>query len=302
MKKILITGGSGLIGQRITLHLEKKGHEVAWLSRSPKENKQKSFFWDIDQMKIDAEAVEWADTIIHLAGTGVADKRWTADRKQDILQSRTHSTQLIRQAIETSSDKPSAYIGASAIGYYGFDTGDQLMDESSSSGSDFLAQVVTSWEAESKKIENSAIRTVVLRIGIVLDKNGGALVEMLKPPVAAPLGSGKQWMSWIQLEDLARMFVFAVENEEVEGIYNAVGPKPSTNQTLTQEAAKKVNKTFVNIGVPGFILKVMLGEMAQMVLGGNNVSSKKIEGAGFQFRYPDLDSALAKTYSTGGGD
>ncbi|MCH7403714.1 TIGR01777 family oxidoreductase [Belliella kenyensis] len=302
MKKILITGGSGLIGQRITLHLEKKGHQVAWLSRSPKENKQKSFFWDIDQMKIDSEAIEWADIIIHLAGSGVADKRWTAERKQDILQSRTHSTQLIRQAIEASKKKPNSYIAASAVGYYGFDTGDKLMIETSPSGQDFLAQVVTAWETESGKIEKLGIRTVLLRIGIVLDKNGGALVEMLKPPVAAPLGNGKQWMSWIQLEDLARMFVFAAENESVEGIFNAVGPKPSTNHTLTQEAAKKVNKTFVNIGVPAFILKVMLGEMSQMVLGGNKVSPKKIEEAGFQFRYPDLESALAKTYSTGGGD
>ena len=145
-------------------------------------------------------------------------------------------------------------------------------------------------------MEKLGLRTVMLRIGIVLDKNGGALKEMMKPPVAAPLGSGTQWMSWIQIDDLARMFVFALEDEKVQGIYNAVGPKPATNAELTEKAAKKARKLFVNFGVPGFGLKLALGEMSQMVLGGNKVSSKKIEQEGFKFRYPDLESALEKIY------
>ncbi len=302
MKNILITGGSGLVGKRITAHLEAKGHAVAWLSRSPDKYKQKSFSWDVDAMQIDQEAIDWADAIIHLAGEGVADKRWTAKRKQEILHSRTHSTQLLREAIEKSNKKPETFVAASAVGYYGFNTGKNLMAEEDPAGSDFLAQVVIAWEEESKKLQDLGLRTALLRIGIVLDKNGGALPEMLKPPVTAPLGSGSQWMSWIQIEDLARMFVFAIEQDTINGIYNAVGPKPATNRELTQAAADRVNKTFIGVGVPSFLLSIVLGEMSLMVTGGNKVSSKKIEAAGFQFRYPTLESALDKTFSSGGGD
>ncbi|WP_106133085.1 TIGR01777 family oxidoreductase [Mongoliibacter ruber] len=296
MKHILITGGSGLIGKKITHLLERKGYEVAWLSRNADNKGQKSFEWDIQNQEMDEEAINWADGIIHLAGAGVADKRWTAERKKAILQSRTMSTSLLRKYIEKSSQKPSVFVSASAVGYYGFNTENEMVDENAKPGDDFLAQVVTAWEDEVSKIENLGLRTVMLRIGIVLAKEGGALVEMLKPPVAAPLGSGKQWMSWIQVDDLARMFFYAIENEQVKGIYNAVGPNPATNAELTEKAAKKKGKLFVNIGVPGFGLKIILGEMAQMVLGGNKASSKKIQEAGFEFRYPRLEEALEKIF------
>lgn len=296
MKNILITGGSGLVGKKITQLLEKKGYEVAWLSRNPEKNKQQSFFWDVDKGNIDQKSIEWADAIIHLAGEGVADKRWTDSRKRAILESRTLSTQMLYNAIEKADAKPEVFISASAVGYYGFNTGDTLQVEDSTAGKDFLAQVVIAWENRVKMLEKIGLRTVMLRIGIVLDKDGGALKEMMKPPVAAPLGTGRQWMSWIQIDDLARMFVFALEDEKVQGIYNAVGPKPATNAELTEKAAKKVNKLFMNFGVPAFGLKLALGEMAQMVLGGNKVSSKKIEQEGFKFRYPDLESALEKIY------
>lgn len=295
MKNILITGGSGLVGKKITQLLERKGYSVAWLSRNPEKYSQKSFAWDVDKYTLDPEAITWADGIIHLAGEGVADKRWTASRKKAILESRTNSTALLLQTIKKSDKKPEAFVSASAVGYYGFNTGDNLMDEKGPSGNDFLAQVVIAWEDQVKKIEDLGIRTVMLRIGIVLDNKGGALVEMLKPPVAAPLGNGQQWMSWIAIDDLARMFFFALENKEVKGIYNAVGPKPATNEELT----KKVGKFYMGIGVPGFALKMVLGEMAQMVLGGNKVSSKKIRDAGFEFRYPSLEEALEKIYNTG---
>ncbi|MFD2200503.1 TIGR01777 family oxidoreductase [Shivajiella indica] len=298
MKNILISGGSGLVGKKITELLERKGYAVAWLSRSPKKNTQKSFVWDVDGMSIDPQAIPWADGIIHLAGEGVADKRWTASRKKAILESRTKSTELLLQAMEQSDKKPKVFVSASAVGFYGFNTGDTWMEENSTAGNDFLAQVVVAWESKVKQIELSGIRTVILRIGIVLDNKGGALVEMFRPPVAAPLGNGKQWMSWIAIQDLARIFLFALENEQVKGIYNAVGPKPATNEELTQKAAQKVGKLFLGIGVPGFVLKLILGEMAQMVLGGNKVSSKKIQKAGFEFRYPNLKEALEKIYNT----
>ena len=296
MKHILITGGSGLVGKSITRLLEKKGYLVAWLSRNPVRNEQKSFAWDVEKGTIDMDAITWADAIIHLAGEGVADKRWTASRKKSILESRTQSTLLLEQSIQLSEKKPQVFVSASAVGYYGFNTGDQLVHENSPSGKDFLAEVVVAWENSIKKIQHLGLRTVMLRIGIVLDKKGGALKEMMKPPVAAPLGSGKQWMSWISVEDLARMFLFALENQKVSGIYNAVGPQPATNESLTKTAAKYAKKPYLGIGVPGFGLKLALGEMAQMVLGGNKVSSKKIQEAGFQLEDANLDKKKKKIY------
>lgn len=291
MQNILITGGSGLIGQRITDLLERKGYQIAWLSRTAQPGR-KSFLWNIERQEIDARAIEWADAIIHLAGAGVAEKRWTPERKKLILESRTQSTKLLFSTLEKAEKRPNTFISASAVGYYGFDTGTSLVDESSPAGSDFLAEVVKTWENEVKKIESLDIRTVMLRTGIVLDAEGGALGEMLKPPVAAPLGSGDQWMSWIHIEDLARMFLFALEKTTLQGVYNAVAPNPATNQQLTREAAYAKGKTYLGIGVPGFVLKLVLGEMAAMVLGGNRVSCQKIQKAGFQFEYYELSAAL----------
>jgi uncharacterized protein (TIGR01777 family) len=290
MKNILITGGSGLVGKQLTSLLESKGYAVAWLSRKPQQ--QAYFLWDVDKQELDPQALEWADAVVHLAGEGVAEKRWTVDRKKRILESRTQSTQLLYTAIQQAEKKPNTFISASAIGYYGFNTGTNLMEETSLPGDDFLAEVVLAWEKEVKKIEALPLRCVILRIGIVLDAAGGALREMLKPPVAAPLGSGDQWMSWIHIEDLARMFVFALEKTTLQGIYNAVGPYPATNQQLTKEAAAAKGKPYVGIGVPGFALKLVLGEMAAMVLGGNRVSSQKIQKAGFEFEFPELKKAL----------
>ena len=290
MKNILITGGSGLVGKQLTSLLESKGYAVAWLSRKPQQRTY--FLWDVDKQELDPQALEWADAVVHLAGEGVAEKRWTAARKQAILRSRTESTALLHTAIEQATQKPSTFISASAVGFYGFDTGAALVDESSPSGKDFLAEVVLAWEKEVKKIESLPLRCVILRIGIILDAEGGALAEMLKPPMAAPLGSGAQWMSWIHVEDLVRLFVFALEKTTLQGIYNAVGPHPATNQQLTKEAAVAKGKPYVGIGVPGFALKLVLGEMAAMVLGGNRVSSQKIQKAGFEFEFPELKKAL----------
>ncbi|UZD21569.1 TIGR01777 family oxidoreductase [Algoriphagus halophytocola] len=295
MKNILISGGSGMIGQKITELLELKGYQVAWLSRSDKN--QKTFIWNVEKNEIDPNAIAWADAIIHLAGAGVADKRWTEERKKIILESRTRSTQLLYQAINDAEEKPNAFISASAVGFYGFDTCATLVDENQDAGKDFLAHVVKEWEGEVKKIKELHLRTVILRIGIVLDPNGGALAEMMKPPVAAPLGKGDQWMSWITKGDLARMFVFALEKTTLQGIFNAVGPNPATNQQLTQAAAQVKGKPYIGIGVPGFALRLFLGEMAAMVLGGNRVSSQKIQKAGFEYECPDLKPALKAIFN-----
>jgi uncharacterized protein (TIGR01777 family) len=290
MKNILITGGSGLVGKAITQTLEKKGYQVAWLSRSS-QNK-KSFLWDVEKQEIDQNAIEWSDAIIHLAGSGVAEKRWTSERKKDILKSRTESTRLLWKAIQKATKKPEAFISASAVGFYGFDTGETLKTEDAQPGNDFLAEVVVAWEMEVEKIEALGVRTAILRIGIVLDKIGGALSEILKPPVAAPLGSGNQWMSWIHIQDLAKLFVFALENPEMKGKFNAVAPNPVKNKKLTRDAAKAKGKAFLGIGVPEFVIKLILGEMAAMVLGGNRVSAEKTLETNFQFEFPSLDLAL----------
>jgi uncharacterized protein (TIGR01777 family) len=290
MKNILITGGSGLVGKAITQTLEKKGYQVAWLSRSS-QNK-KSFLWDVEKQEIDQNAIEWSDAIIHLAGSGVAEKRWTSERKKDILKSRTESTQLLWKAIQKATKKPEAFISASAVGFYGFDTGETLKREDAQPGNDFLAEVVVAWEMEVEKIEALGVRTAILRIGIVLDKIGGALSEILKPPVAAPLGSGDQWMSWIHIQDLAKLFVFALENPEMKGKFNAVAPNPVKNKKLTRDAAKAKGKAFLGIGVPDFVIKLILGEMGAMVLGGNRVSAEKTLETNFQFEFPSLDLAL----------
>jgi uncharacterized protein len=296
LKNILITGGSGLVGGAITKLLEANGFQVAWLSRNPEKQTQKSFAWDITLQSMDKESLEWADAVVHLAGEGVAEEKWTEERKKAILNSRTQSTKLLFDYCKNSALPPKAFISASAIGYYGMDTGDQLLEENAASGKDFLSEVVAAWEKEVNQFYELGMRTVLLRIGIVLDAQGGALKEMLKPPVAAPLGNGKQWMSWIQIADLAGIFMYALQNENLTGIYNAVAPNPATNRDVTKAAAKAKGKLYMGIGVPPFALELVLGEMAQMVLGGNKVSSKKIELAGYHFSYPQLKEAMDKTF------
>lgn len=296
MKNILITGGSGMIGKKITEQLLRDHYSVAWLSRSADHGGQKTFIWDVKKKTIDPEAMKWADGIIHLAGASVADGRWTEERKKVILNSRLESTQLLFDAIRVEEDKPKVIVSASAVNYYGMDTGDKVLTEEDKPGDAFLSEVVKKWEKEVKRFESLHIRTVMLRIGIVLSLEGGALPELLKPPVAAPLGTGKQYMSWIHLSDLARMFRYALLTEQLHGPYNAAGPKPVTNKELTEKAAKLKGKPFINVGVPTFALKLFLGEMADMVVGGNKLSSSKIQSSGFKFRYNNIDDALGQLF------
>jgi uncharacterized protein (TIGR01777 family) len=293
---ILITGGTGLVGTVVTELALQKGYQVSFLSRSTKSIPQvKVFQWDIAQKKIDIQAIEQADYIIHLAGAGVADKRWSDAYKQEILDSRIISTQLLQEAISKSIKKPKAIVAASAVGIYGFDTGDTLMQEDSRQGEGFLAEVTKKWEEELLKFENLGIRTVIMRIGIVLSTKGGALQKMMRPVqffAGSALGSGKQYMSWIHIRDLARMFLFAIENEQIRGVYNAVGNTPVTNETFTKAIAKVMNKPLFLPNVPEFALRLMLGEMASMVIGGNRVSNEKIVKAGFQYEFETLEEAL----------
>jgi uncharacterized protein (TIGR01777 family) len=296
MQQVLITGGSGLVGRHLTKLLLEKGYDVCWLGRtSDTAGKIIKYKWDIGKGYIAPEALAQTDYIIHLAGAGVADKPWTTARKQEILESRTHSTALLTKALREMPHRVKAVIAASAIGLYGLDTGDRLLTENAPTGQDFLARVVQAWEAETDLIAKSGIRTVKLRIGIVFSNEGGALPKLVQPVrmyAGAPLGSGKQWMSWIHIDDLCRMFIWAMENPQAAGAYNAVAPNPATNEAVTKAVGKILHRPILPLNVPAFTIKLMFGEMGNIVLGGNKVSSRRIEQEGFVFQYPQLEEAL----------
>lgn len=296
-KNILISGGTGLVGEALVDKLLAKGYQVGVLSRSKRNDAKglRYFTWDIKQEKVDPEAIAFADIVVHLAGAGIADGRWSASRKKEILQSRTESTRVLFEAFKKADKQPELFLGASAIGYYGADTGTAWQFESSGPGNDFLAEVVSKWEKSSEAFEKWGSRVVKLRIGVVLSTKGGALAKLAAPiklGAGAPLGSGKQYMSWIHIDDLADMFVFAIENQNLQGIFNAVSPEPVSNAALTKIAAEILKKPLFLPNVPAFALKLAFGEMAAVVLGGNKVSAEKIMDAGFTYHYPQAAPAL----------
>ena len=294
---VLITGGTGLVGRRLTALLLEKNYDVAYLSRR-KENIEgiTVYRWDIEKGYIEDQALETADYIIHLAGAGVADKRWTAKRKQEIVESRTKSIELIAKELQSRPFKVKAFVAASAIGFYGADTGNEHLNESHPSGSDFLAHVTRSWENASELMDNVGIRTTKLRIGIVLSSEGGALPKIAAPVrwgLGAALASGKQWVSWIHIDDLCRLFIEALENEKWQGIYNAVGPQPVTNLEFTRQIGKVLKRPLWLPNVPAFALQLAFGEMAEVVLGGNYVLNQRIsKKTDFAYSFPTLNEAL----------
>jgi uncharacterized protein (TIGR01777 family) len=308
MPSVLITGGTGLVGTAVKALLEEKSYEVVLLSRSKTPLKGQAH-WDINAGTIDSTAIAAADFIIHLAGAGVADKRWSTARKQEILDSRTKSSALLVKALQETPNKVKAVISASAIGWYGpdqinahnIDLSAQGFVETDPSYPDFLGTTCAAWEASIAPVTANTNglqkRLVCLRTGIVLSKNGGALKEFLKPlavRMAAVLGNGKQMISWIDVRDLAKMFVYALENENISGSYNAVAPAPVSNKTLTQTLAKVLYGNFyITTYVPSFVLKIMLGEMSIEVLKSTTVSAKKIQDAGFVFDYPEIVKSLS---------
>lgn len=296
-KNVLITGGTGMIGSRLTPMLQEKSYEVSHLSRSRTGKEAvKTYLWDIQKKEIEPEALQQADYIIHLAGAGIADSRWTESRKQIIVKSRTETTRLLHDGLaQLGQHKVKAFLSASGISIYGSDTGSTEIYESSPKSDEFIADVVKQWEASVDEISRLNIRTVKLRTGIVLSMQGGALPKIVQPirlGAGAPLGSGQQYMSWIHIDDICRMYIHALEKEEVQGVYNAVAPRPVTNKELTQTAAKILHRPLILPNVPAFALRLAFGEMASIVLGGNKLSNQKIENAGFDFRYKRVEAAL----------
>jgi len=295
-KVVLITGASGLVGTKLTEVLLEKGYQVSHLGRSKTSiNSIKSYIWDIRSGFIEEGALENANIVVHLAGAGVADKRWTKKRKQEILQSRVRSTSLLHSKLALLNTPCETFIAASAIGIYGLNTGDTWLREEDPSGDGFLAMVTKQWEKEIKRLNELKLRVVTLRTGIALSEKGGALPKIAQSiglNMGAVLGSGDQYMSWIHIDDLCKLFVKAIEDLDVRGVFNAVAPNPVTNRKFTLTLARVMNKRVWLPSVPGMVLKALLGEIATVVLGGNRVSPSKIQSLGFQFQFEDLEAAF----------
>lgn len=298
--KILIAGATGFIGKKLGSELALSGHQLHVLTRSAKGLREnlpfpcRIFEWNPESNKIPLTALDGVDAVINLAGTPVASKRWSDKVKESILTSRLMSTECLWAAIQKSQDhNVHTFINASAIGYYG-NSGDQIVDSESKAGDGFLAEVCQRWEKGFFKGPES-IRKVAVRIGIVLGRDGGALDEMLpifSKGIGGPLGSGKQWMSWIHVDDLVQVLIFAIENEKIKGVINAVSSAPVRNYEFTKALATV-------LGVPAFLkapslaLKVALGEMSEVLLSSQRVSCKKLIDHGFKYRFEDIHKALA---------
>lgn len=293
MSTVLLAGGSGLIGQRLSVLLEKKGYEVIFLSRKKKSD-NRFFQWDVKKGTIDSAAIEKADYVINLAGAGIVDKRWTDNRKKVLIESRTQTAALLKDSFEKIK-KPKAYISASAIGFYG-NRGDEWLTESSEpQPEDFLSECTMAWENAAKSMAKSNIRTTIFRIGIVLSMNGGALPEMILPMkfgARVSFGDGKAYYPWVHIDDVCHMFIWALENEKVNGIYNAVAPKPLMIKDLVKEIQEARGGFAFPIPAPSFALKLVMGEMADMLLNSARVSAEKILASGYEFKFPEIQPAL----------
>ncbi|MDO7876550.1 TIGR01777 family oxidoreductase [Hymenobacter sp. ASUV-10] len=302
-RKVLITGGTGLIGTRLAEMLIDSGYEVALLSREPaKSSHFRSFRWDPSGGGIDPLAVPYADYIVNLAGSSVSDGKWTDERKKEIMTSRLGGLALLRRELAKPGHHVRAVISASAIGVYG-DAGDALVTEETPPGvptDDFLADVAHQWELAAEPIATElGIRLVIPRIGVVLSTEGGALPQMARPVklgAGAALGSGKQYMSWIHLDDICRLFIAMLEDEHWRGTYNAVAPNPVTNADFTKVLAEVLHRPLLLPKVPAFGLKLALGEMSDIVLASQRVSAAKVLARGFRFEFPELSGALESFY------
>lgn len=294
MATILITGGTGLVGKELCTLLENKGHEIFILSRHKSKNPN-YYYWNINENYIDSNAIIRAHYIIHLAGAGIADKRWTSKRKKILLESRVKSTNLLFEKVKELNPNLKGFIAASGIGFYGAITSTKIFSEQDASGDDFISAICIEWENSSLKFNSLKIRTVILRTGVVLSKKNGALEKICKPiklGIGSFLGTGKQFMPWIHIDDLCAMFDFSIENENIHGIYNAVTPQHISNQEITTEIATHFGKKIWLPNVPSFILKIILGELSVILLNGSRVSCTKILKNGFVFRFPKLSQAL----------
>jgi hypothetical protein len=292
--KILISGSSGLIGAATATALKSDGHNVVRLVRPGKAPNPGDVQWDPMRATVDVAGLEGVDVVIHLSGAGIADGRWTEERKQLLRSSRIDTTRVLVDSVSRLKQKPRALIVASAIGYYG-SRGDEILTESSTNGTDFLALVCRDWEAEANRAAATGVRTIMLRTGVVLSGTGGALPKMLTPfklGVGGRLGDGKQWMSWIAIEDVVGIIRHTIANEQVSGPVNVVAPNPVRNEEFTRLLAGMLHRPAI-FPAPAFVLRLALGEMADAVLlSSDRVKPERTLAAGYKFRFEILEPAL----------
>lgn len=302
--KIAIAGATGFVGSRLVPQLQAQGHQVIILTRSPQQasnrfgqaqivgyNPLKSGEWQ--------QSISGCDAVINLAGEPIAEKRWTPAQKRSILDSRQLGTQKIVEAIDLATIKPQVLINASAIGYYGTSETSKF-DETSPAGTDFLAEVCTAWETAAQSVTANGTRVVILRLGIVLGENGGALGKMLAPFsafVGGPIGSGNQWFSWIHRDDVVKLIIAALNDTKMQGVYNATAPNPITMTEFAQTLGTVMNRPSW-LPVPNFVLEAMLGEGAIVVLQGQQVVPTRTLAQGFDFQYSTIEPALTAIVGT----
>ncbi|MDP9959935.1 TIGR01777 family oxidoreductase [Chryseobacterium lathyri] len=295
MKEIvLITGAGGMIAQELSKKLENE-YTVRFLTRKKKHDNE--FEWNIKDGTMDESALENVSHIIHLAGANISEKRWTKERKHELISSRVDSAGLLLKTVKKKKIKLKSFISASGINYYGTVTTEKVYTEKDPPGNDFLSEVVILWErsADDFKEQNLVERVVKIRTAVVLSKEDGALKKMvptIKYGIGSALGSGKQYMPWIHIDDICSIYVAALRNSDMDGAYNAVSPQHTTNENLTKKIAKVLKKPLFMPNVPAFVLKLMFGELAGALLEGSRASAQKIQDTGFQFKFPDLKGAL----------
>lgn len=292
MAIVLITGGSGLIGRRLTRALISQGHEVRWLSRrAGARDGVRAFAWDVGQGRIDPEALRGTDRIVHLAGAGIADKRWTKARIADLIASRANSARLLLRAARENGCTPECFVSASGSGYYGAVTRDEPFTENDPPGTDTIARITVEWERAVDEW-GALCRVVKLRTPMVLAREGGALPKLAMPVrwgLAASLGSGKQWMPWIHIEDLVQAYLGALQDDRMQGAYNIVGGN-ATNTGFMRGMARALGKPMFLPPVPGFALRAVLGEMASLLTEGSPLGSERSHQP--SPRYASLEAAL----------
>ncbi|MCB9032455.1 MAG: TIGR01777 family protein [Chitinophagales bacterium] len=291
MKKVLISGGTGLIGNYLQVTLKNLGYEVNILTRNPKA--PNAFYWNYQSNEIDMNCFEEVSCIIHLAGENIGDKRWTNQQKQLIIDSRVKSTQLLYNSIKNNNIAIEHFITASGLGYYGNTT--TVVDETAPIGNDFLAEVCQHWENAALQFSNIGTKVTIARLGIVMSKNGGVLPKLLastKFHINTIFGDGNQYVSWIHIKDAVQIFAWLLQNQ-LEGIYNLCAPNPVSYNTLYRAINQKLNIVAMSIPIPKILLQTTLGEMSTMLLTSNNCSATKITNSGYNFEFETIEKCLA---------
>lgn len=291
---VLITGASGGIAKVLSAKL-KENYSIRFLTR--KKRAENEFEWNLENQTVDEKAFENVNHIIHLAGANISEKRWSEERKKELISSRINSAKLIFETLKKNNQTIQSFISASGINYYGTETTEKIFSENDPPGNDFLSKVVIAWENSTDQFytENIAERVVKIRTAVVLSEKEGALPKISAPiklGIGSPIGSGKQYVPWIHIDDICGIYEYALKNNELHGVYNATSPEHTTNENLTKLIAEILKKPLWMPNVPEFMLKLIFGELSTILLKGSRASSDKIQKLGYQFKFPNLKLAL----------